>query len=133
MEYKKELVMQGVQERIISIRKYLNLNQREFAQRVGCHRNRVSDIERGLREAPKRTIFALHTELNIDLNWLVSESGSMFLTETQPHLNQIPEKPPLELELNKQIALLKELLTEKDRLIAEKDARIGLLEQFLPP
>lgn len=115
----------GMRERITEIRKHLDLNQKEFAEKVGCHRNRVSDIERGLREAPKSTIFALCTELNIDLNWLVLGIGSMFQNKTGQASGQSFD------ESNKQIELLEKLIAEKEKLLAEKDARIKLLEQIL--
>ena len=115
----------GMIERFIAIRKQLNLNQKEFAQKTGCHRNRVSDIERGIRETPKQTFFALCTELNIDLNWFVTGKGAMFLNETHCQPSQSPE------ESGKQIELLGTLIEEKDKLLDEKDARIKLLEKIL--
>ncbi len=114
-----------MRERMIAIRKHFGLNQKDFANKIGCHRNRISDIERGLREAPKNTILALCTALNIDLNWFILGVGAMFQDETECQPSQSTE------ELDKQIELLEMLIEEKERLLEEKEARIKLLGQIL--
>ncbi len=129
MTNKHTPAVSGMRERITDIRKHLDLNQKDFAQKVGCHRNRISDIERGLREAPKNTIFALCTELNIDLNWLVLGVGSMFQSASGQWASKSSEQSID--ESNKQKNFLEQLIAEKEKLIAEKDARIKLLEQML--
>ena len=114
-----------MKERFIAIRKKLDLNQKEFAEKVGCHRNRISDVERGLREPPKRTIYALCTELHIDLNWFVTGEGSMFQNETTKQADRASK------EYEKQVELQEKLLVEKSKRLDEKDEHIKLLKQML--
>ncbi len=121
-------VTEGVQKRFAEIRNHLGLTQREFAQRLGCHVNRVSEIEKGLREAPKTTILALSFELNVNLNWLVLGVGKMFHTLLGQPVNKLDKtikKPTSRTEL------LKKLIEEKERLLSEKEIRIKLLDKML--
>ncbi len=122
---KKQTYALGIRERLTAIRKHLDLNQRVFAQKVGCHRNRISDIERGLREVPKNIIFALCSELNIDLNWLVLGKGPMFQNESRYQSNPSSQASDQENEF------LKKLIEEKEKQIAEKEAHIKLQGQML--
>jgi len=124
MAPEKLAVVPGMRERMSMVRKQLNLSQFDFAQTVGCHRNRISDIERKLRDVPKSVIFALCRTLNVDLNWLFLGIGDMFMDETEYQPQQLPET------LDKQIELLEMLLADKDKLIDEKDARIRLLAKI---
>jgi transcriptional regulator with XRE-family HTH domain len=111
------------------IRKHFDLNQKEFADKIGCHRNRISEIERGARDAPKKAILSLCTNLGVDLNWLILGVGRMFQNQSGDMPVETPAQPVN--EFGRQIELMEKLLDEKDRLITEKDSRIKLLKQML--
>ena len=125
MANKQVILIPGMAERMRAIRKHLNLSQKDFSRMLNCYRNRISDIERGIRGIPKITLFALCRTLNVNLNWLVLGAGPMFQGEMESLPDQFSE------EFAKQIELLQKRMEEKDRFIDEKDARIRLLEKSL--
>ena len=66
-------------EKVKYIRKTNQLNQKEFADRIGVSQGTLSDIERGNCYPSCETIIALKKAFKCDLNWLIDEeSGSAF-------------------------------------------------------
>jgi transcriptional regulator with XRE-family HTH domain len=123
MKDKLPLINEGIRKRLIKIRKRLDLNQKVFAKTVGIFPSHVSVMEKGLRDPPKILLLGLCTELNVDLNWLVTGVGRMFRT---PSERLIDATPPINTD---RIELLGKLIKEKDRLTIEKDKRIEFLEK----
>lgn len=59
-----------MKERIKMIRKELNLNQEEFAQKVGLSKNYISLVENGNRNLADRTISDICRIFSINEDWL---------------------------------------------------------------
>lgn len=64
--------------RILQIRKSLNLSQNEFANTIGLKHSSLSDIERGKAPITERTIIAICSKFNVNEQWLRNGSGEMF-------------------------------------------------------
>lgn len=60
-------------EKVRSIRKSNELNQKEFSLRIGVSQGTLSDIERGVCLPSCETISALRNEFKCDLNWLLDD------------------------------------------------------------
>lgn len=67
-------------ERVKQIRQALNLNQSDFASRIGIGQAGLSAIEKGIRSLTERNIQLICTEFNIREEWLRTGNGEMFIT-----------------------------------------------------
>jgi transcriptional regulator with XRE-family HTH domain len=67
-----------ITERIITIRKTLNLKQRHFAQRLGIRQSTLSNIETGQNGVTNANIRLICVTFNINEVWLRSGAGPMF-------------------------------------------------------
>lgn len=56
--------------RILMIRKYLNLTQLEFSNKIGITRSTLSLVELGNSPVTERTIIAICSKFNVNENWL---------------------------------------------------------------
>ena len=69
-------------EKVRTIRKSHELNQKEFALKIGVSQGTLSDIERGVCLPSCETIIALKNTFQCDLNWLLSDDESFSPTPT---------------------------------------------------
>ena len=69
-------------EKVRTIRKSHELNQKEFALKIGVSQGTLSDIERGVCLPSYETIIALRNTFQCDLNWLLSEDEYVPSTPT---------------------------------------------------
>lgn len=84
-------------EKVRYIRKSNELNQKEFADRIGVSQGTLSDIERGVCLPSCETIAALKSVFRSDLNWLLSED----------EINEDSEQPSFHTTLsNEELKLL---------------------------
>jgi transcriptional regulator with XRE-family HTH domain len=65
-------------ERIIELRKYFHMTQREFGDRIGVAPNTLSRYESGDREPSNAVITAICRVYNVNETWLRSGLGEMF-------------------------------------------------------
>lgn len=70
-------------QRLVKSRKYLKLNQRSFAERVGVDQGRVSQWENG-KSLPSSSALTEMARLGININWLLTGDGNM-MVETQSY------------------------------------------------
>ena len=66
-------------ERIKEIRKYYNLTQQEFADKLGTARNNIAGYETGKRNPSNAVISLICREFNINEKWLRTGEGDMFI------------------------------------------------------
>ena len=64
-------------ERMIQVRKSLDLNQTKFAEKSGMSRNFVNRMENGEFQPSDRTISDVCRRLNINENWMRTGEGEM--------------------------------------------------------
>lgn len=72
-------------ERIIELRKSLNLSQTDFGKQIGISKSSVSDIEIGRISISERTIISICSKFNVNEEWLKSGNGNMFLEYDKKH------------------------------------------------
>ncbi len=72
--------MEEYGERVRRLREALGLSQSQFAQKLGIHKQMVSDVERGRQKRfNPETEKALADLFDINLSWLLDGKGEMFL------------------------------------------------------
>lgn len=80
-----------IQERLKAIRKSLNMNQTEFAQRIGMQQSNLSAIELGRKAVTGRTIKLICSEFSVNEQWLRSGEGEMFSDASASLLDKLAE------------------------------------------
>lgn len=66
-------------KRICDVRKSQNLNQQDFADKLGLTKNFISLLETGSREPSDRTIKDICREFSVNETWLRTGEGDMFV------------------------------------------------------
>lgn len=67
-------------ERIAALRRELKLTQAEFGKKVGVARNTIATYESGVREPKDSVLLMMTKEFKVDIDWLKTGRGDMFLT-----------------------------------------------------
>lgn len=65
-------------ERIMLLRKELNLTLEKFGQRIGVTRAAISNIETGNRKVTEQMFKSICREFNVREDWLRNGNGEMF-------------------------------------------------------
>ena len=65
-------------DRVLVLRKSLNLTQAEFAQKINLSRSAIANIEQGLRPITERTLADICREFDVNEDWLRNGNGPMF-------------------------------------------------------
>ena len=107
-------------QRIIEIRKALDLTQVEFADDLKISQSHVGALEKGTRKIPERIIKLICFTYNVNENWFKTGKGDMFkkgrdfkLEEVIKNFNKLDEL--LQDYVLKQIRLALEYQNEKDK------------------
>ena len=66
-------------ERILLLRKTLNLTQKEFAKKIGISHGTLSDIEKNKIPIQERHIITISLAFGVNENWLRTGEGDMFM------------------------------------------------------
>ena len=66
-------------DRLIEIRKKLNITQAELARRVGVTRSAISRLESGDSSLTEQMIKSICREFNVDYMWFTTGHGEMFV------------------------------------------------------
>lgn len=66
-------------ERIKQIRKYLDLTQQEFADKIGISRGNIGAYEVGKNAPSDAVISLICTKFNVNEEWLRNGTGDMFI------------------------------------------------------
>jgi transcriptional regulator with XRE-family HTH domain len=69
-------------ERLREARKQLDINQGEFAKRIGLTQTALSMIEMGKNKLTEKNIKHICTTFNIDEKWLKTGDGNMFCSQS---------------------------------------------------
>lgn len=83
-----------MKNRIKELRKAENLNQSDFAERIGIKQGAISAIEKGSSNLTERTIADICREFNVNEEWLRYGTGDMYREmtkeeETLQHLEKL--------------------------------------------
>lgn len=99
-------------QRLKIVRKFLKVTQIDFGASLGLTQAGYSDIERGKNNISGKIKILLKKEHNINLNWLVTGEGEMFVATIEDNGS---ESDKLAMEQN----LFERLQSEIDRLHRE--------------
>jgi transcriptional regulator with XRE-family HTH domain len=86
----KETIVISVGNFVKEIRNYFEMNQEEFSVRLNISKTNLCDIETGKTKPGSDFFYKMHRTLNVNLNYLFTGQGEMFLEPTE-------EKEPLPL------------------------------------
>jgi len=106
--------MIGIGLRIKELREAKNLTQNEFCDKIGIKQTNLSHIENKGIKISVGIISKIVSNFDISATWLLTGEGDMLKKDTE------------QLSVD-----VMELLREKDRQIAEKDAQIKRLFDLL--
>ena len=70
-------------KRIYEVRKQADINQQEFADRIGLTKNYISLLETGVRTPSDRTISDICREFGVNESWLRTGEGEMLLPKSR--------------------------------------------------
>ncbi len=76
-------------ERLKELRKYLNLSQRVFAEKLGITDSGLSNLESGKRNLTEQMIISICREFNVNRAWLVEGVGDMFTNLPETILDEL--------------------------------------------
>ena len=85
-------------KRILLLRKMLKLTQAELAQKTGTTQTYISRLEKAERPLSEKFLLNLHKKLKVNIHWLLTGQGEMFLEEKEgfelvPHIGEIGASP----------------------------------------
>ena len=66
-------------ENLKFLRKELNISAQKLADKLGVSLGAIQQYERGTREPNYNFLFQLNTKLNVNINWLMTGKGNMFV------------------------------------------------------
>lgn len=76
-------------ERLKILRKYLNLSQKSFAEKLGITDSGLSNLESGKRNLTEQMIISICREFNVNRAWLVEGVGDMFTNLPETILDEL--------------------------------------------
>ena len=118
-------------QRLKIVRKFLNRTQVDFATSIGLTQAGYSDIERGKNNVSGKVKILLKREHNVNLAWLESGDGEMFLPIGE---SQDPREHQLILELQSEIEKLQkevnQLASENNQYREQADSMNQLIEKL---
>jgi transcriptional regulator with XRE-family HTH domain len=111
-------------QRFTYIRKFLDMNQHDFAESIGIKQTNVAKIETDKANPTVGLMNVVHKTYQINLNWLISGTGKMREDYVSAVVNEPQEPYGSEVNdlLRENNRLLKQRNEELERKIAELEA-----------
>ena len=78
--------------RIKELRQALNLSQEEFGKRISCSRDVINNYERQRANVPPPTELAIASAFGVNLDWLRTGTGEMFLETKEHFIDQLVQR-----------------------------------------
>lgn len=115
--------MDAINERLIQLRKACRKNQADFGKAIGLARSGVAAIEAGQRSVTEKhlTMLSNWDEYNVNIDWLRTGNGEMFLPVETDTLEKIRQEYHL---TDRQFKFISTFLRMPDR---EKDMVFNFL------
>lgn len=73
-------------ERVLKLRKSLNLTQEEFGKKIGIKKAAVSKIEKGENKLTETLQKIICNEFKVNSTWLINGSGEMFISLSEDEM-----------------------------------------------
>ncbi len=90
--------MQGVGQRLRTLRKQLNFSVREMAGRLGILSTSYYKNESGETVPSMLSLYRLHKDIGISMDWLLFNSGPMYYKTKETEQQKLEEKKAPGLE-----------------------------------
>lgn len=81
-----------MKDRIRKIRRYLDLTQQEFADRIGIKRGAIANYELGRNEPVDSVVSLICREYGVNEEWLRTGAGEMFEPDSNDELEALAKK-----------------------------------------
>jgi transcriptional regulator with XRE-family HTH domain len=78
-----------INQRIRLLRNALNLTQKKFAMILAVSQSQIASMETGEREVKSRIVKQLHDSFGVNIRWLRTGEGSMFIQEKEARLTKL--------------------------------------------
>lgn len=85
-------------ERLKKLRKYLDLSQKVFAEKLGITDSGLSNLENGKRNLTEQMIISICREFNVNRAWLVEGVGDMLTNLPETILDELALQFDLSVE-----------------------------------
>jgi len=92
--------------------KYLKLSQEKLAEILGVKRNTLSNWERGENEMNYEAMHILYTKFGVNINWLLTGEGSMFVKSPQEK-----ETPTNQAGIDRELAQMLSMLSPEQQQV----------------
>lgn len=79
----------SINQRLRQVRKHFNMQQNDFAKRLGLSQTGVSWLEREGNAVSEQTIRLLHLDFHVSEEWLRTGDGPMFSSEDDSPLEKL--------------------------------------------
>lgn len=79
----------SINQRLRQVRKHFNMQQNDFAKRLGLSQTGVSWLEREGNTVSEQTIRLLHLDFHVSEEWLRTGDGPMFSSEDDSPLEKL--------------------------------------------
>lgn len=76
-------------ERLKELRKYLNISQKVFAEKLGITDSGLSNLESGKRNLTEQMVISICREFNVNRAWLTDGVGEMFTNLPETILDEL--------------------------------------------
>jgi transcriptional regulator with XRE-family HTH domain len=117
------LIMRGgstINERIKTLRKFLDLSQEEFGARLGVGKTAISRLEAGINNVTEQMTKLICREFNVDYIWFTTGKGEMFSESDDDTMELIDRIMTGENEFHKNLFKTFAKLDEEELLALEK-------------
>ena len=110
----------SIGQRLMKVRKSLKVSQVEMAKLLNCSQPNISEYEKDNIGVPISSLIIIRNTYNINLDWLLTGKGEMFLGQTsqtsefQANNNELEKQQKRLQDLQKQVDLLKKNIQEID-------------------
>jgi transcriptional regulator with XRE-family HTH domain len=112
--------------RVREIRKYLRLTQVEFSSKLGLKQGSIADWERGKSTPSIETLTNIADNFNINLHWLLTGKGEMFLSDKKEPQEKRVDNNEL-INLRRRYDQLEKVCNDLKKSIEESEKECSIL------
>ncbi len=112
--------------RVDQVRVTLGLNQLQFAESIGLSKAMVSQMLSGKRNISRETLNKISTLYNVNLEWLTTGNGSMFMSKQKSEQSLFDSSKPADQVENSSVNNLVNQLTNQS---TDQDEKSYLIRQ----
>ena len=108
-----------IAHRLFKIRRFLNLNQVDMADKIFIERSSISSFENCKRGISKRAIDGLETYLNVNINYLLNGEGEMFKPKDYNEVSDIVPKSNESMPPSYSNESIEQLIEQNNELVKQ--------------